>query len=85
MPDGVHVAADLAPKNPNVRSNIGWANRNKAISFEYGSDDQKASYAEAESQFRKALEAEGESGSRQANAPGRRSSRMLKAMVVARA
>jgi serine/threonine protein kinase/tetratricopeptide (TPR) repeat protein len=49
-------AADIAPKNPSVRSTIGWANRNKAISFDFGSDDQKSSYAEAESQFRKALE-----------------------------
>jgi serine/threonine-protein kinase len=49
-------AADIAPNNPSLRSNMGWANRNKAISFEYGSDDQKNTYAEAEQQFRKALE-----------------------------
>jgi tetratricopeptide (TPR) repeat protein len=39
-----------------LRSKIGWANRNKAIAFKYESDDQKNSYAEAEQQFRKALE-----------------------------
>ncbi len=49
-------AADVAPENPSLRSKIGWANRNKAIAFEYASDDQKNSYAEAEQQFRKALE-----------------------------
>jgi serine/threonine-protein kinase len=49
-------AADIAPENPSLRSKIGWANRNKAIAFEYESDDQKSSYAEAEQQFRKALE-----------------------------
>jgi serine/threonine-protein kinase len=49
-------AADIAPENPSLRSKIGWANRNKAIAFEYKSDDQKNSYAEAEQQFRKALE-----------------------------
>jgi serine/threonine-protein kinase len=54
--DALNTAAGIQPKNPSVRSNIGWANRNKAISFEYGSDDQKTSYAESESQFRKALE-----------------------------
>jgi serine/threonine-protein kinase len=54
--DALNKAAEVAPNNPSVRSNLGWANRNKAISFEYGSDDQKNSYAEAEQQFRKALE-----------------------------
>ncbi|MEP7188801.1 MAG: tetratricopeptide repeat protein, partial [Roseiflexaceae bacterium] len=49
-------AADIAPENPSLRSKIGWANRNKAIAFDYESDDQKSSYAEAEQQFRKALE-----------------------------
>jgi eukaryotic-like serine/threonine-protein kinase len=49
-------ATDIAPKNPSLRSKIGWANRNKAIAFKYASDDQKNSYAEAEQQFRKALE-----------------------------
>jgi tetratricopeptide (TPR) repeat protein len=39
-----------------LRSKIGWANRNKALSFKYASDDQKSSYAEAEQQFHKALE-----------------------------
>ncbi|MDQ2998985.1 MAG: tetratricopeptide repeat protein, partial [Chloroflexota bacterium] len=49
-------AADIAPENPSLRSKIGWANRNKAIAFDYESDDQKSSYAESEQQFRKALE-----------------------------
>jgi tetratricopeptide (TPR) repeat protein len=49
-------AADVAPQNPSLRSKIGWANRNRAIAFDYASDDQKNSYAEAEQQFRKALE-----------------------------
>jgi eukaryotic-like serine/threonine-protein kinase len=49
-------AADVAPNNPSLRSDMGWANRNRAISYTYGSDDQKNSYAEAEQQFRKALE-----------------------------
>jgi len=50
------TAADIAPKSPSLRSKIGWANRNKAIAFKYASDDQKSSYAEAEQQFRKALD-----------------------------
>jgi serine/threonine protein kinase/tetratricopeptide (TPR) repeat protein len=54
--DELSKAADIAPENPSLRSKIGWANRNKAIAFEYKSDDQKNSYAEAEQQFRKALE-----------------------------
>ena len=49
-------AADIAPENPSLRSKIGWANRNKAMAFDYASDDQKSSYAESEQQFRKALE-----------------------------
>jgi len=49
-------AADLAPENPSLRSRIGWANRNKAFTLTYASDDQKSSYAAAEQQFRKALE-----------------------------
>jgi serine/threonine-protein kinase len=49
-------AAEIAPDRPNLRANMGWANRNKAISYDYGSDGQKAGYAEAEQQFRKALE-----------------------------
>jgi serine/threonine protein kinase/tetratricopeptide (TPR) repeat protein len=52
-------AAEIAPKNPGLRSKMGWANRNKAIAFEYASNDQKNSYAEAEQQFRKALELNG--------------------------
>jgi len=28
-------AADIAPENPSLRSKIGWANRNKAIAFDY--------------------------------------------------
>jgi len=54
--EALTTAADLAPENPNLRSKIGWANRNKAIAFDYASDDQKSSYAESEQQFRKALE-----------------------------
>jgi eukaryotic-like serine/threonine-protein kinase len=54
--DELSKAADIAPENPSLRSKIGWANRNKAIAFEYASDDQKNTYAEAEQQFRKALE-----------------------------
>jgi eukaryotic-like serine/threonine-protein kinase len=54
--EALTTAADIAPKNPSLRSKIGWANRNKAIAFEYASDDQKNSYAEAEQQFHKALE-----------------------------
>jgi serine/threonine-protein kinase len=49
-------AAEIDPNDPSLRSQMGWANRNKAIVFKYASDDQKASYAEAEQQFRKALE-----------------------------
>jgi serine/threonine-protein kinase len=49
-------AADVAPQSPSLRSKIGWANRNRAITFDYASDDQKSGYAEAEQQFRKALE-----------------------------
>jgi serine/threonine protein kinase/tetratricopeptide (TPR) repeat protein len=54
--EALNKAAEIAPRNLNVRSNLGWANRNKAISFKYGSDEQKTSYAEAEQQFRKAIE-----------------------------
>jgi eukaryotic-like serine/threonine-protein kinase len=54
--EALTTATDIAPKSPSLRSKIGWANRNKAISFEYASDDQKNSYAEAEQQFHKALE-----------------------------
>src|SRR5262249_34688355 len=49
-------ATDVAPNSPGLRSDMGWAYRNKAISFKYGSDDQKNGYAEAEQQFRKAIE-----------------------------
>ena len=49
-------AAEVAPNNPGVFSNLGWVHRARAISFEYGSDDQKSSYSDAETQFRKALE-----------------------------
>jgi eukaryotic-like serine/threonine-protein kinase len=49
-------AAEVAPQNPNVFSNLGWTYRKKAFSLEYGSDDQKATYAESEAQFRKATE-----------------------------
>jgi len=49
-------AADIEPNDPGLRSRMGWANRNKATSYKYGSDDQKNSYAEAEQQFQKALE-----------------------------
>jgi tetratricopeptide (TPR) repeat protein/predicted Ser/Thr protein kinase len=54
--EALTTATGVAPKNPSLRSKIGWANRNKAIAFKYASDDQKNSYAKAEQQFRKALE-----------------------------
>jgi eukaryotic-like serine/threonine-protein kinase len=50
------TAADITPKSPSLRSKMGWANRNKAVALTYASDDQKSGYAEAEQQFRKALE-----------------------------
>ena len=49
-------AARVAPKNPSVPANIGWVHRAKAISFKYASEEQKLAYADAEGQFRKALE-----------------------------
>jgi eukaryotic-like serine/threonine-protein kinase len=49
-------AAEIEPNDPSLRSRMGWANRNKATTFTYASDDQKNTYAEAEQQFRKALE-----------------------------
>lgn len=54
--DALNRAAGVAPKSPIVFSDLGWAQRNKANSFEYGSDDQKAAYAEAEKQFHAALD-----------------------------
>jgi len=50
------TAADITPKSPSLRSKMGWANRNKAVALTYASDEQKSGYAEAEQQFRKALE-----------------------------
>ena len=48
-------AADLAPKNPSVRARLGWAKRNQAIVFTFGSDEQKDAYAAAEQHFRQAI------------------------------
>jgi serine/threonine-protein kinase len=48
-------AAEITPNNPSIFANLGWANRAKGFSFEYGSDDQKQAYADAEAQFRKAI------------------------------
>ncbi|HEU5098569.1 MAG TPA: tetratricopeptide repeat protein [Roseiflexaceae bacterium] len=49
-------AAEIEPNDPSLRSRMGWANRDKATSFKYASAEQKDTYAEAEQQFRKALE-----------------------------
>jgi serine/threonine protein kinase/tetratricopeptide (TPR) repeat protein len=49
-------AAEAAPRNPNVFANLGWTYRARAFSLEYGSDDQRGSYEEAENQFRKAID-----------------------------
>jgi serine/threonine-protein kinase len=57
--DALKQAADIAPKSTVIFTNLGWAYRHKAISLEYGGDDQKSNYAEAEQQFRKALELNG--------------------------
>ena len=52
----LNKAAEVAPKNPNIPTKIGWIYRHQGIDFKYGSDEQKSAYADAESQFRKALE-----------------------------
>jgi serine/threonine-protein kinase len=49
-------AAETAPKSAVVWSNLGWAYRNKAQALDYGGDEQKQTYDQAEQQFRKALE-----------------------------
>jgi len=54
--EALNKAAEVAPKNPSIPANIGWIQRAKGIDLEYGSDEQKTAYADAESQFRKALE-----------------------------
>lgn len=51
----LNKAAEVAPSNPNVRANLGWAQRSQAIGLEYGSDAQKEGYAAAEQHFRDAL------------------------------
>jgi serine/threonine protein kinase/tetratricopeptide (TPR) repeat protein len=54
--DALKQASVFAPKSTVIFANLGWAYRIKATSLEYGVDDQKSNYAEAEQQFRKALE-----------------------------
>jgi serine/threonine-protein kinase len=54
--EALNKAAEVAPKNPSVSSNIGWIQRVKGNGFEYGSDKQKTAYSDAEAAFRKALE-----------------------------
>jgi eukaryotic-like serine/threonine-protein kinase len=54
--DALKQATEIAPKSTVIFANLGWAYRHKATSLEYGADDQKSNYAEAEQQFRKALE-----------------------------
>jgi eukaryotic-like serine/threonine-protein kinase len=49
-------ASAIAPNSPSIFSNLGWANRNRAFTYEYASDQQKSAYAEAEAQFRAALD-----------------------------
>ncbi len=48
-------ATTLAPKRPSIFTELGWAFRSKANTQEYGSDAQKQAYADAEQQFREAL------------------------------
>ena len=57
--DALKQATDIAPKSAVIFANLGWAYRHKATSLDYGSDDQKSNYDEAEQQFRKALELNG--------------------------
>jgi eukaryotic-like serine/threonine-protein kinase len=54
--DALKQATDIAPKSAVIFANLGWAYRHKATSLEYGADDQKSNYDEAEQQFRRSLE-----------------------------
>jgi serine/threonine-protein kinase len=54
--DTLKQAASVAPKSAVIVADLGWAYREKATGLEYGSDDQRTSYAESERLFRQALE-----------------------------
>ena len=49
-------AASVAPNVPSVPTKQGWLLRAQGNSLSYGSDEQKAAYAQAEQQFRKATQ-----------------------------
>ena len=49
-------AVAFAPRSARLITDLGWAYRGQALRFDYDSEEQKAGYAAAEAQFRKALQ-----------------------------